>query len=260
MIATQLMMRTLGRRSTDDAQQLLDTRLLDCSMLSSKERYELQDAMLPAKLIPAYTDLVREGDEVDSLFIVMSGWACRYAITSAGARQMPAIMVPGDVSNLDSLMFAQLDYGVRSLTPVTVVALPRQRAHALMSEHPGISQAFTWLALLENAILSQRTVSLGRRSSTERLAHILCELSARLGVERDNESRFAFPLTQETIADLLGITGVHVNRTIQHLRADGLVVDADRVMWLPDVARLRALGGFDPGYLHLGGPQITQIM
>jgi len=260
MIDAQPLMLTLGRRSTDNAQQLLDTRLWNCSILSNEERYALQDAMLPAKSLPAYTDLVREGEEADSLFIVISGWACRYAITSTGGRQMPAIMVPGDVGNLDSLMFDQLDYGVRSLTPVTVVALPRQRAHALMSEHPGISQAFTWLALTENAILSQWTVSLGRRSSTERLAHLLCELSVRLGAERDNQSRFAFPLTQETIADLLGVTGVHVNRTIQHLRADGLVVDADRIMWLPDVARLRALGGFDPGYLHLGGPQITQIM
>ncbi|GAA3709345.1 Crp/Fnr family transcriptional regulator [Sphingomonas cynarae] len=260
MIAAHRLMQAFNRLDVDDAEELIDTRLWNCGILSIEERHALRDAMLTAKSVPAYTDLIREGDDTGSLFIVLSGWACRYATTNAGARQLSAIMVPGDVGNLGSLMFDRLGYGMRTLTKATVVALPRQRALTLAAEHPGIGRAFTWLSLIENAILSQWTLSLGRRLSIERLAHFLCELSARLGAERDNQSRFAFPLTQETIADMLGLTPIHVNRKIQQLRASGLVVNVDRTMWLPDVARLRALGGFDPGYLHLGGPQITQII
>jgi CRP-like cAMP-binding protein len=118
-------------------------------------------------------------------------------------------------------------------------------------QHPGIAQTFTWLGLVENAILSKWALSLGRRSSLERLAHLICELSVRLGGEHDNSSSFAFPLTQEQVADALGLTSVHVNRTMQHLRSEGLITTKNRTLTIPDVNQLRQMGGFDPRYLHI---------
>ena len=143
-------------------------------------------------------------------------------------------------------------------THSTIVALPRDRALALAAQHPGTARTFTWLALVENAILSRCALSLGRRSAKERLAHLLCELSVRLEAEGENESSFACPLTQEQLADALGLTAVHVNRTMQQLRNGGLVATENRTVTLPDVERLRQVGGFDPGYLHVIAPAQTQ--
>jgi CRP-like cAMP-binding protein len=239
--------RTLVRPVTP----LSATRLWRSRFLSLEEQHALEDAVSPAKTVRPNIDLVREGERADVLFVVTSGWACRYMTTREGGRQLPALLVPGDVGNLDSLMFDRLDYGVRTITQTTIVGLPRDRAFALASQHPGIARTFTWLGLLENVILSKWVLSLGRRSAVERLAHLLCELSVRLGAENGEESSFAFPVTQEQVADALGLTSVHVNRTMQHLRAHGLIATANRTMTIPDVAKLRQVGGFDPQYLRI---------
>ena len=107
-----------------------------------------------------------------------------------------------------------------------------------------------FLALTDNAILSQWALCIGRHSARQRLAHLLCELSARLDPEDGNESSFALPVTQEQLADALGLTSVHVNRTMQQLRTEGLIVTASRVVTIPDVSQLRKAGEFDPAYLH----------
>lgn len=231
--------------------RLAGTRLCASRLLSREEQHALEDVVSPLKSVDAGTDLVREGERADSLFIVSKGWACRYTTTQEGGRQLPALLVPGDIGNLDSLLFDRLDYGLRTLTRAMVVVLPRDRALALAAQHPGIARLFTWLALVENAILSKWALSLGRRSAKERLAHLLCELSVRLDAEDGDQSSFAFPLTQEQIADALGLTSVHVNRTMQQLRSEGLIAVANRTMTLPEVARLRQIGGFDPRYLHI---------
>ncbi|WP_375383467.1 Crp/Fnr family transcriptional regulator [uncultured Sphingomonas sp.] len=239
------------------ASRLEGTRLWTSQFLSREEKHALEDSVLPAKSVRAGTDLVREGERADSLFIVADGWACRYTTTREGGRQLPTLLVPGDIGNLDSLLFDRLDYGVRTLTDTMIVTLPRDRALALAAQYPGIARTFTWLALVENATLGKWALSLGRRSAKERLAHLLCELSVRLDVEDGNESSFAFPLTQEQVADALGLTSVHVNRTMQQLRTDGVVATENRRMVIPNVAQLRHIGGFDPRYLHID--QSSQI-
>ena len=243
-----------ARTDTRRASPLAHTRLWTSRHLSGEEQHALGEAVLPAKAVRSGTDLVREGERADSLFIVTEGWAVRHTATREGGRQLPALVVPGDVGNLDSLMFDRLDYGVRTVSPAKVVALPRDRALALAAQHPGIARTFTWLALLENAILSKWALSLGRRSAKEGLAHLLCELSVRLDAENGNESSFALPLTQEQLADALGLTAVHVNRTMQQLRTGGMVATAERTVTLPNVAGLRQIGGFDPRYLHIDRP------
>jgi two-component sensor histidine kinase len=238
---------------------LRHTRMGASQFLSREERHALEDAVSPAKTIVANVDLVREGDGADTLFIVTDGWACRYTTTRDGRRQLPTLLVPGDAGNLDSLMFDHLDYGVRTITQATVVALPRGRALALAAEHSGIARTFTWLGLVENTILTRWALSLGRQSALERLAHLLCELDVRLGTEKEG-NRFDFPLTQEQIADALGLTAVHVNRMVQQLRADGLIATAGRAMTILNVARLREVGGFDPRYLHIASPDEARLV
>ena len=247
-----------GQRRFQAASLLLRTRLGKSPYLLADERRAIDEALSSARSVRPNVDLVREGERADSIFILVDGWACRYATTPDGSRQLPAILIPGDVANLDTLMFERLNYGVRTLTEASVVALPRDRALALVAEHPGIAKTFTWLALVENAILSAWSLSLGRRSALERLAHFLCEMGVRLDAGERDGSSFAFPLTQEQIADALGLTSVHVNRTMQHLRSEGMAVTANRTVTLPDVEGLRRLGSFDPSYLHIDPPAPAQ--
>lgn len=233
---------------------LASSRMGTSAFLSWPERQALQNALSPPFRVEANTDLVREGARADELFIILDGWACRYSTTDDGGRQLPAVLLPGDVGNLDSLMFDRLDYGVRTLSEATVAALPRDRALALAQQHPGIARTFTWLALIENTILTKWMQMLGRRSARAGLAHLLCELGARLGGPDSGKGQFRCPMTQEQLADVLGLTSVHLNRVLQQLRADRLIATRCRMVIMPDVARLRRSCGFDPRYLHLDGP------
>jgi CRP-like cAMP-binding protein len=172
----------------ESSSPLSGTRLLMSHFLSRDEQHALDAVAEPARTVRPNVDLVREGEGAESLFVITRGWACRYATTREGGRQFPALVVPGDIGNLDSLMFDRIDYGVRTLTEATVVALPRQRALELMAQHPGIAQTFVWLGLVENANLSEWALSLGLR--TQRAAgcragkHEHLRLSADAGADR----------------------------------------------------------------------------
>lgn len=199
----------------------------------------------------ADASLGREGEATDQLHILIEGWAYRYKTTRDGSRQITALILPGEAANLDALVFNRPDFGIQLLTPATVVSIPCRDAVRLSDEHTGIANGFTRLALRENAILSQWAFSLGRKAALQRLAHLLCEVSARLGGKSvGNSATFSMPLTQELIADALGLTPVHVNRTLQVLRSEGLVETHLRSITLSDIQRLRQLAEFDQAYLH----------
>lgn len=231
---------------------LTGTRFLS-AFQAGEEREALEAAALPVRTLRPNTDLLREGDATDQLHILVEGWGCRYKTTRDGSRQIVALVVPGDMANLDSLLFGRPDFGVRILTAAKTVAIPCDAALALAERHAGIGRAFTRLALGENAVLSQWALCLGRKSAQQRLAHLFCELGRRLtGENASDDVSFDLPLTQEQLADTLGLTSVHVNRTLQQLRGEGLVETANRTITLPDVPRLRDVAEFDPAYLHCG--------
>jgi CRP-like cAMP-binding protein len=233
------------------SRNLRSTGLWRSPFMTKAEQRALEHAVTWSKRFDSHKDLVCEAEKADDLLIVASGWAYRYACALDGGRQLTALLVPGDIANLDMLLFERVAYSVRTLTDVTVVALPRKQALALVDEHPGIARTFTGLAMIENAIASKWMLSLGRRSAHARIAHLLCEIAIRVGNECENDITFPFPLRQEQIGDLLGLTNIHVNRTVRQLRKDGLIQLCDRVLTIPDVAALRYAAGFDPSYLHM---------
>jgi len=233
------------------SRNLRNSGLWRSPFLTKTEQRAVEHAVTWSKRFDPHKDLVCEAEKADNLLIVASGWAYRYTCAPDGGRQLTALLVPGDIANLDMLLFERVAYSVRTLTDVTVVALPRKQALALVDEHPGIARTFTGLAMVENAIASKWMLSLGRRSAHARIAHLLCEIAIRLGTDGENNITFPFPLRQDQIGDLLGLTNIHVNRTIQQLRAEGLIQLCDRVLTVPDVTALRCTAGFDPGYLRL---------
>ena len=231
------------------AYSLGDTRLGQLAAESIDEPSALSRVHLSRRSLEPGGELIAEGSTPDSLYFLLSGWAYRFITTGSGARQIPALLVPGDLCNLDNFLFPRADCGVRAATEITVLSIPRRRALTLAIEHPGLGRAFTWLALRENAILTRGAVALGRRSAQERLAHLLCELSVRTSSNPAGDAGFELPLTQEVIADTLGLTPVHINRTMRNLRAAAIIGTAGRKVTILDRQRLRALAEFDPSYL-----------
>jgi CRP-like cAMP-binding protein len=218
--------------------------------LSQEERRHLE-AALTSRAVPARTNLVAEGDNSGTLYLLADGWAFRHQTARNGNRQIVGLALPGDFCNLDVLAFGRIGYGVRMLTAGTLLTIERDKALALGVYFPAIASLFAQTAFLENAILSRWTFCLGRLSAQERLAHLLCELAVRRGYRQDRRQiKIDLPLTQEQLADVLGLTGVHVNRVLQHLRSLGLVAKRGRVMEIFDFPALQAMAGFDPAYLH----------
>jgi CRP-like cAMP-binding protein len=220
--------------------------------LDAADREVLACACDDIRTIGAGTDIVRQGECTDGLHILLGGWAARYKIMENGSRFIPALAVPGDICDLDALRFGHLGYGVTMLSAGTVAVLPRERADALIASHPAIARAFWSLALAENSILTEWAASMGRRPAAQRVAHLLCELLVRLTVVGKADAHsYELPLTQEHIADTLGLTSVHVNRTLHSLRSMNFVTVQSRRVTIQDWAGLSALCGFRPDYLHL---------
>jgi CRP-like cAMP-binding protein len=233
---------------------LASTRLWLSSELTPQERQVFEDALSDVRRLDPSHTVVREGEGADSLHLLLDGWACRYKLTKDGARQIPALLTPGDFCDLDALLFDRLDYGVTSLTPCTVAVLPRDEARRISAQHPGIAAAMWWLMAVENSILSEWTLCLGRRSALQHLAHLLCELLVRLAAAgRVEDNSYLLPLTQEQLADVLGLTAVHVNRTLQTLRNDGLISLEQGRLTILDWPAIKTLSDFRSGYLHPKG-------
>jgi len=193
-----------------------------------------------------------EGKHGERIHAVLDGWAARVKILENGSRQIPMLMLPGDICDLAALHLDRLDFGTVAITRCTVMTFEREKLRAAIDRGRTLRDAFARMMAIENALAMQWTVCLGRRTARERLAHLLCELWARLNaVGAAQGDSFAFPLTQEELADVLGLTAVHVNRTLQSLRIEGLIQLAEHRLTIANRAALAQLGAFDGKCLHL---------
>lgn len=117
---------------------------------------------------------------------------------------------------------------------------------------PAIGRAMWYETLVDASISREWTLNVGRRDARARMAHLLCEFALRLeAADLGDHCNFELPLTQEQLADALGLTPVHVNRTIMALGEQGLISRTHRSVQVEDWARLMKAGDFDPAYLHL---------
>jgi len=236
-------------------ENLLARKLECCIDLSAGDKAALDRLWLGQRgLISAGQDIAREGDAPGGLRLLASGWACGYKLLPDGRRQLMSFFLPGDLCDLNSFMFRRLDHSLLALTPIRYVALSSADMETIRRKHPNLARAFYWDSLVNSAIQREWIVSLGKRSALERLAHLLCELFVRLEMVGMAEAGCCeLPITQSELADALGLSPVHVNRTLRELRERELVVLQDRRLRLPDFDGLSALAMFDRGYLHLNG-------
>ncbi len=245
------------------------TRLRRSVVVSGGDLAALSALAVEIRTFDPHATLVPEGRSGDCIHVVLDGWAACVKILENGSRQMPAIFVPGDVCDIGGLFLGHSACSAVALTRCTVALVPREPLIALFDRHRGLRDAFGRIMATQLSTATQWAVCLGRRSARERMAHLLCELFVRLdavGVAAGaggpdfaaGGPGFAasgtwcdFPLTQEEMADVLALTAVHVNRTLQALRHDGLIQLRDQRLTIKDWAALKRAGGFDPAYLHL---------
>jgi CRP-like cAMP-binding protein len=219
--------------------------------LSEDDVALLATATSAPKLYNAKQDLIREGDPPGPVFVMLDGWACRYKILPSGTRQVTALLMPGDCCDLHVGMVSEMDHSIQAITTATVALIPRADMDALMEARPAIAKAMYVAQLVDEGVLRAWIVSMGRRSSLERVAHLMCELYLRAyTVGESAEYRITLPLSQVLLADALGMTPVHINRILKELRLLGAMELRRNSLSILDPVKLVKIAGFDENYLH----------
>jgi CRP-like cAMP-binding protein len=221
--------------------------------LPAADKLLLKTVLSDVRSVAARKDILREGDKPTNVHLVVSGWCCRYNIVAEGARQITAFLLPGDVCNTRITLLRQMDHGVGTLTPAKIAYIAPSEMDELLAR-PLIARALWMAGLVDESALRAWTVSLGKRDASERVAHLICELFVRLGtIGSALANGFDLPLTQEQMGDALGLTPVHVNRVVRHLREAGLMSIRNRTVEIADFPKLQKMASFDPGYLQTIG-------
>ena len=220
--------------------------------LSAEDRRILATLTRYPRFIPAQSTVIKDGEPSNVAHILMSGLAFKYDILENGRRQIVTLLIPGDFCNLDVTIGDVSVYNVVTLTPCTLVAIQQTTIEDLMTQHGQIARALWRSAWVDASLLRAWLVNMGQRPTAQRIAHLLCETLLRLqSVDLATDDSYDFPLRQTDLADALGLSIVHINRSLQMLRAEGLLVFEKRRVMIPDVARLKAYAGFSPDYLYL---------
>jgi CRP-like cAMP-binding protein len=230
------------------------TRKLATRTLLSPAELAILDALYDdTRPVAATRDIVTEGYKYDALAVLREGFAIRYRVLRDGRRQILNVVMPGDIIGFPACFFDTALYSITALTGAIVSSIPFSRLFQLFGEYPRIGAAIFWLFSHEAAMYAERLVGIGQRSAVERLAHLLLELLIRLQlIGLADERSFRMPLTQEQIGDILGLTGVHISRTLRQLRDDGLVIVEGQVVTIRDLNAISALADFERTYLsHL---------
>ena len=196
--------------------------------------------------------VVRHGQELRDSMLLVEGWMARVKDLSDGERQMAEIHVAGDFIDLHGFTLKRLDHDLITLTPCRVAMVPHERLKAMTERQPHLTRLYWFMTNLDAAIHREWTLSLGRRSAIERTAHLFCELKVRLQIVglAENDA-YDFPLTQVELGECLGLTSVHVNRTLQELRRRSLIDLKGRRLRVLDFAALKGVADFDDSYLYL---------
>jgi CRP-like cAMP-binding protein len=200
----------------------------------------------------SHQDIILEGDPPHTMNIVLSGWAYRYKQLEDGRRQIISLFLPGDFCDYNAFILREMDHSIGTLTPVVIAEVSREMLEAITLAHPRITQALWWETLVNFAIQREWTVNLGQRDAIERVPHLFCEVFIRLrGVGLTRGQTCDFPLTQAELGDATGLTSVHVNRTLQELRASNLIILRDKTLTVPNLGALMRVALFNPNYLHI---------
>ncbi|TCR85322.1 Crp/Fnr family transcriptional regulator [Rhizobium sp. BK376] len=229
---------------------LLNLRSHD--ILSEDEVRDLTSVIVKERRFSAGEDVVSEGARPTYSTLLLDGFSGRYKVLSDGTRQITALHVPGDFVDLHAFLLKQMDHGIIAMSACHVAFADHAQLKRITEKSPHLTRLLWLGTLVDGAIHREWIVAMGRRSKKAHLAQLICELFVRLQVvQRTNGSSFQFPLTQLEMADVLGLSLVHLNKTLQALRKEGTFTWENRTITIVDWERLQEIAEFDRTYLSL---------
>ncbi|MGI9421778.1 MAG: Crp/Fnr family transcriptional regulator [Hyphomicrobiaceae bacterium] len=226
-------------------QTCLATKLLSFMQLSELELGCLAALQTNFVSVQSGAEISYEGQTNHLAYIVQSGWGCSFKMLPDGDRQIITFPVPGDCVGLRSILLRASDHSFSALTDLTLSAIEAPRMMSTLAEFPRLGSAILWAVSRDEAMIVEHLVSIGRRSAIERTAHFFLELYERLllvGLARNDT--FDCPLTQYVLADALGLSAIHVNRTLRQLRELELMTVKDKHVVIHNVDGLKELAGY----------------
>jgi CRP-like cAMP-binding protein len=178
--------------------------------------------------VPAGTEIIHAEENCSDLYTLYAGWAFRFKTLPDGRRQILNFLLPGDLLGLQAAMFDAAQHSVETLTDVELCLLPRHKTWALFGQMPELAFDVTWLGSREESYVDENLTSVGQRSAAERIAALIVSLYKRAdALALVSNKTFAFPLSQQHIADALGLSLVHTNKTLARLRRMGMFTHAN---------------------------------
>ena len=233
-------------------------RMETVSRLDDDDRRVLRELPMPTRWVTANSDILREGQEPKDCCVVLSGIAARCKVVSGGRRQIVSFHFLGDIPDLQGLLLRKLDHHLTVLTKTQIGIISYDAIRAISHARPNLGDAFHRQSLIEGSIFREWIANVGRRTALERVSHIFCECFERMRVVGLTEGEtFDLPITQSDLADALGLSNVHINRTMQELKKADLISSRNKVYTILNWHRLREVAGFDNAYLHLLRPSTT---
>jgi CRP-like cAMP-binding protein len=228
------------------------TRLKRTSALSDQDVEAINKLPIDMKIVKGGHNIVATGDRPSACCLIIDGFVMRAKSTTNGKRQILSIHQPGDIPDLQSLYLHVMDHDVSTLGESVLGFIPHAPLRELIRARPTVAEILWRDTLIDAAIFREWILNVGQRSASSRIAHVLLELFSRLKlIGRVKNNSFQLPLTQIHLGDAVGVTSVHVNRTLQELRSQGLVEVANGLVLIHDEKKLTEIAGFDPLYLHM---------
>ncbi len=189
-----------------------------------------------------------EGESSQHLYTVLTGWGFRYKLLADGRRQIVNYVMPGDLVGLQGTLMGEMQHSVEALSPMVLCVFDRDKLYTLYQKHPSLAYDVTWIASREECMLDENLLSIGRRSAAERVAYLIAFLADRArGTGLADVADMRMPITQQHVADTLGLSLVHTNRTIRNLVARRLISWGDRGCSVVDRKALEALAHWTGG-------------
>jgi CRP-like cAMP-binding protein len=227
-------------------------RLRQHSYLTEEEAEAILGLPFHPCHVAANQDFVQHQERVTHSCFVLEGMVGTFGENKRGDRQITSFFVTGDMVDLHTVVVPEAPAAVQALVTSTILKVPHSALRELAGQHPGVAEAFWRQCVVDAAILSEWVVNVGRRDARSRMAHLFCELACRSGRQaEDDQFEFNFPISQSQLADMVGLTPVHVNRTLKGLREDRIVGVVNRLVRISNWDRLAQIGEFDPAYLRL---------
>ncbi len=194
----------------------------------------------------AGASILLEGTSSPHLYTVLSGWAFRYKMLPDGRRQILNFAMPGDLLGLQSSVFAEMQHSVEALSQMVLCVFPRERLWEFYAHYPALAFDVTWLVARSERFLDESLLSVGRRSARERIAHLLLQLFHRANaLELTQGKRLVLPITQQHLADALGLSLVHTNKSLKALSQSGCIRWKDACLEMLDERALAELANYE---------------